>query len=70
MVKLVKSKQITFTDMMKKRASAFYGTLLAGLVDGFRTIAIRECSGDRVSGAVAWNLYDIDAKFADVQSVD
>ena len=84
--------------MMKKRASAFSGTPLAGylrscgvdtilvtgvtatacirtticdgLADGFRTIAVRECIGDRVPGAVAWNLYDIDAKFADVEPVD
>ena len=26
--------------------------------------------GDRVPGAVAWNLFDIDAKFADVTGVD
>ena len=84
--------------MMKKRASSFHGTPLAGylraagvdtilvtgvtatacvrtticdgLAEGFRTIAVRECIGDRVPGAVAWNLYDIDAKFADVESVD
>ncbi|MET0676618.1 MAG: isochorismatase family protein [Bradyrhizobium sp.] len=84
--------------LMKKRASAFHGTALAGilraagvdtilvtgvtatacvrtticdgLAEGFRTIAVRECIGDRVPGAVAWNLYDIDAKFADVVSVD
>jgi nicotinamidase-related amidase len=84
--------------LMKKRASAFHGTGLAGtlrawgvdtilvtgvtatacvrtticdgLADGFRTIAVRDCIGDRVPGAVAWNLYDIDAKFADVHSVD
>lgn len=84
--------------LLKKRASAFHGTGLAGLLraagvdtilvtgvtatacvrtticdglaDGFRTIAVRECIGDRVPGAVAWNLYDIDAKFADVHSVD
>lgn len=84
--------------MMKKRASAFSGTPLAGYLrtcgvdtilvtgvtatacvrtticdgiqDGFRTIAVRECIGDRVPGAVAWNLYDIDAKFADVEPVD
>jgi len=84
--------------MMKKRASSFHGTPLAGylrscgvdtiivtgvtatacvrtticdgLADGFRTIAVRECIGDRVPGAVAWNLYDIDSKFADVESVD
>lgn len=84
--------------LLKKRASAFHGTSLAGilraagvdtilvtgvtatacvrtticdgLADGFRTIAVKECIGDRVPGAVAWNLYDIDAKFADVHSVD
>ena len=84
--------------LLKKRASAFHGTELAGilqangvdtvlvtgvtatacvrtticdgLAEGFRTIAVRECIGDRVPGAVAWNLYDIDAKFADVESVD
>ena len=84
--------------MMKKRASSFSGTPLAGylrscgvdtilvtgvtatacvrtticdgLAEVFRTIAVRECIGDRVPGAVAWNLYDIDAKFADVESVD
>ena len=84
--------------LMKKRASAFSGTPLAGylrsagvdtilvtgvtatacvrtticdgLAEGFRTIAVRECIGDRVPGAVAWNLFDIDAKFADVEPVD
>lgn len=84
--------------MLKKRASSFHGTPLAGvlrangvdtivvtgvtacacvrqticdgLADGFRTIAVRECIGDRVPGAVAWNLFDIDAKFGDVHSVD
>lgn len=84
--------------MLKKRASSFSGTPLAGylrgcgvdtilvtgvtatacvrtticdgLAEGFRTIAVKEAIGDRVPGAVAWNLYDIDAKFADVESVE
>lgn len=84
--------------LIKKRASAFHGTYLAGylraagvdtilvtgvtasacvrctlcdgLADGFHTIAVREGIGDRVPGAVDWNLFDIDAKFADVESVD
>lgn len=84
--------------LLKKRASAFHGTELAGilrasgvdtilvtgvtacacvrttlcdgLADGFRTIAVRECIGDRVPGVVDYNLFDIDAKFADVESVD
>jgi len=82
--------------LLKKRASAFHGTELGGilrandvdtilvtgvtacacvrqtvcdgLADGFRTIAVKDCIGDRVPGAVAWNLFDIDAKFADVHS--
>ena len=29
-----------------------------GLAEGFRTIALRDCIGDRVPGAVAWNLLD------------
>lgn len=84
--------------LIKKRASAFHGTHLAGflrasgvdtilvtgvtasacvreticdgLADGFRTIAVKECIGDRVPGAVAWNLFDIDAKFADVEPLE
>lgn len=83
--------------LLKKRASAFHGTELAGilrangvdtilvtgvtacacvrqtvcdgLAEGFRTIAVREAIGDRVPGAVAWNLFDIDAKFGDVETV-
>jgi N-carbamoylsarcosine amidase len=82
--------------LLKKRASAFHGTYLAGflraagvdtiivtgvtasacvretvcdgLADGFRTIIARECVGDRIPGAVAWNLFDLDAKFGDVES--
>ncbi len=84
--------------LLKKRASSFHGTELAGILrasgvdtilvtgvtacacvrqticdgiaDGFRPIAVREAIGDRVPGAVAWNLFDIDAKFGDVHSVD
>jgi nicotinamidase-related amidase len=84
--------------LMKKRASAFSGTDLAGylraagvdtilvtgvtvtacvrtticdgLAEGFRTIAVKEAIGDRVPGAMAWNLFDIDAKFADVESTE
>ncbi len=84
--------------MLKKRASSFSGTPLAGylrglgvdtilvtgvtatacvrtticdgLAEGFRTIAVKEAIGDRVPGAVAWNLFDIDAKFADVETTE
>ena len=41
-----------------------------GLAEGFRTIAVKQCIGDRVPGAVAWNLFDIDAKYADVETMD
>ena len=45
-------------------------TICDGIADGFRPIAVKECIGDRVPGAVAWNLFDIDAKFGDVESLD
>ena len=85
-------------DQIKKRASAFHGTYLAGylraagvdtilvtgvtasacvreticdgLADGFRPIAVKEAIGDRVPGAVLWNLFDIDAKFGDVETTE
>jgi N-carbamoylsarcosine amidase len=81
--------------IVKKRASAFHGTYLAGMLraagvdtvivtgvtacacvrntvedaiaDGFRPIVVRETIGDRIIGAVEWNLFDIDAKFGDVE---
>jgi nicotinamidase-related amidase len=84
--------------IVKKFASAFHGTYLAGFlramgVDtviitgvtmagcvrhttedaiglGFRPIVVRECVGDRVVGAVEWNLFDIDAKFGDVEPLE
>jgi maleamate amidohydrolase len=37
---------------------------------GFRPIVVRECVGDRGAGAVEWNLFDIDAKFGDVEVLD
>jgi len=42
-------------------------TVEDAIADGFRPIVVRECIGDRIAGAVAWNLYDIDAKFGDVE---
>lgn len=84
--------------IVKKRASAFHGTYLAGflrahgvdtviltgvtmagcvrhtcedaIAEGFRPIVVRECVGDRVAGAVEWNLFDIDAKFGDVEALE
>jgi N-carbamoylsarcosine amidase len=84
--------------IIKKRASAFHGTHLAGflraagvdtviltgvtmagcvrhstedaIAEGFRPIVVREAVGDRVAGVVAWNLFDIDAKFGDVEPLE
>lgn len=84
--------------IVKKRASAFHGTPLAGILrslgidtvivtgttasacvrntvedaiaEGFRPIVPRETVGDRILGAVEWNLFDIDAKFGDVESLE
>ena len=81
--------------IVKKRASGFHGTFLAGylraarvdtviltgvtmsacvrntaedaIAEGFRPIVVREAVGDRIAGAVEWNLFDIDAKFGDVE---
>jgi nicotinamidase-related amidase len=84
--------------IVKKRASAFHGTYLAGylraqgvdtvimtgvtmagcvrhtaedtIAEGFRPIVVREAVGDRVPGVTEWNLFDIDAKFGDVEPLD
>lgn len=84
--------------VVKKFASAFHGTYLAGFLKaagvdtvivtgvtmagcvrhtvedalghGFRPIVVHECVGDRVAGAVEWNLFDIDAKFGDVEPLE
>ena len=40
------------------------------MAEGFRPIVVRDAVGDRVPGVVAWNLFDIDAKFGDVESLE
>ena len=45
-------------------------TVCDGIAEGFRPIIVKECVGDRIPGAVAWNLFDMDAKFGDVESLD
>lgn len=80
--------------LVKKYASAFFGTSLAatltaagvdtliiagcttsgcvrasavdGCQNGFRTIVVRECVGDRAPEPHEANLFDIDAKYGDV----
>jgi maleamate amidohydrolase len=44
-------------------------TVEDAIADGFRPIVVREAVGDRIQGAVEWNLFDIDAKFGDVESL-
>ena len=45
-------------------------TVEDAIADGFRPIVVRETIGDRIAGAVEWNLYDIDAKFGDVEPLN
>ena len=45
-------------------------TVEDAIAEGFRPIVVRECVGDRVAGVVEWNLFDIDAKFGDVESLE
>jgi N-carbamoylsarcosine amidase len=45
-------------------------TVEDAIADGFRPIVVRECIADRIAGAVEWNLYDIDAKFGDVEALE
>jgi nicotinamidase-related amidase len=45
-------------------------TVEDAIAEGFRPIVVRECVGDRVPGVVEWNLFDIDAKFGDVEPLD
>lgn len=45
-------------------------TVEDAIAEGFRPVIPRECVGDRIVGAVAWNLFDIDAKFGDVEQLD
>jgi nicotinamidase-related amidase len=40
------------------------------LAEGFRPIVVRECVGDHVPGAVEWNLFDVDGRFGDVESLE
>ncbi len=45
-------------------------TVEDGIAEGFRPIVVEEAVGDRVDGVVAWNLFDIDAKFGDVEPLE
>jgi maleamate amidohydrolase len=45
-------------------------TVEDAIAHGFRPIVVREAVGDRVPGVVEWNLFDIDAKFGDVEALE
>jgi len=45
-------------------------TVEDAIAEGYRPIVVRECVGDRVPGAVEWNLFDIDTKFGDVEPLE
>lgn len=40
------------------------------IAKGFRPIIFKEAVGDRVPGVVAWNLFDMDSKFGDVEPLE
>ena len=40
------------------------------IADGFRPSVVRAAGGARVPGVVEWNLFDIDAKFGDVEPLE
>lgn len=44
-------------------------TATDALTLGFRPIVVREAVGDRAPGPHLWNLFDIDAKFGDVEDL-
>jgi nicotinamidase-related amidase len=45
-------------------------TVIDAVSHGYRVIVPRECVGDRAEGPHEWNLFDIDAKYADVEPLD
>ena len=48
-------------------ASCVRHTVEDALGEGFRTVLVRECVGDRVPAAIEWNLFDLDMKYCDVE---
>ncbi|WP_035267335.1 isochorismatase family protein [Desulfitibacter alkalitolerans] len=45
-------------------------TCMDAIACGFRVIVPEETIGDRIPGAIEWNLFDIDAKFGDVEPLE
>ena len=40
------------------------------IAEGFRPIIVKEAVGDHVPGVVAWNLFDMDSRFGDVEPLE
>ena len=51
-------------------ASCVRHTVEDALGEGFRTVLVRECVGDRVPAAIEWNLFDLDMKYCDVEPLE
>ena len=45
-------------------------TVEDALGEGFRSVVVKECVGDRVPAAVEWNLFDLDMKYCDVEPLE
>ena len=45
-------------------------TVEDALGEGFRTVLVRECVGDRAAAALEWNLFDMDMKYCDVEPLE
>jgi maleamate amidohydrolase len=45
-------------------------TVIDAVSYGYRTVVPEECVGDRAQGPHEWNLFDIDAKYADVEPLE
>ena len=51
-------------------ASCVRHTVEDALGEGFRSVVVRECVGDRVPAAIEWNLFDLDMKYCDVEPLE
>ncbi len=45
-------------------------TIEDALGEGFPSVIVKECVGDRVAAAIEWNLFDLDMKYCDVEPLE
>ncbi len=45
-------------------------TVEDALGEGFRSLVVKGCVGDRVPAAIEWNLFDLDMKYCDVEPLE